>query len=230
MLDVGGYNYMWKEYENDHGKYPQRVMMGTESYPGEVLKNWNAIEKQPYVIGDFVWTAMDYLGETGLGHSSLEPHSSPLQETYPWFNAYCGDIDLIGDKKPQMYYRDIVWRNSLMHIMVHTPIPEGHKESVSYWGWPDEVPYYRLPGSEEGKPITVNVYTRYPEVRLELNGKVIGQEKVSEDNLTATFNLNYQPGTLKAVALENGKVVATDILSTAGKPKKIRPYRRQEPG
>jgi len=221
MLDVGGYNYMWKEYEADHRKYPQRVMMGTESFPREALKNWNMVEKQPFVIGDFVWTAMDYLGETGVGHSSLKPHSSPLLQTYPWFNANCGDIDLIGDKKPQMYYRDIVWRTSALHMMVHTPIPPGRKESVSYWGWPDEVPYYHFPGSE-GMPITVNVYTRYPEVRLELNGKVIDQKKVSADNLTATFNLDYQPGTLKAVALNNGKAVDAVTLTTAGKPAKIR--------
>src|SRR6185437_12108977 len=107
MLYVGGYNYMWKEYEADHQKYPQRVMMGTETYPKEALVNWTMAEKHPYVLGDFVWTAMDYLGETGIGHTSLEPHSSPLLSAYPWFNANCGDIDLIGDKKPQMYYHDI---------------------------------------------------------------------------------------------------------------------------
>jgi beta-galactosidase len=221
MLDVGGYNYMWKEYEADHRKYPQRVMMGTESYPKEALVNWNMVEKNPYVLGDFVWTAMDYLGEAGLGHTSLQPRSSPLLQTYPWFNANCGDIDLIGDKKPQMYYRDIVWRTSAMHVMVHTPVPAGSKESVSYWGWPDEVPYYRFPGSE-GMQITANIYTRYPEVRLELNGKIISQKKVSADNLTATFNFDYQPGSLKAVALKNGKALDSVILVTAGKPVKIR--------
>jgi len=221
MLDVGGYNYMWKEYEADHRKYPQCVMMGTESFPREALANSNMVEKNPYIIGDFVWTAIDYLGETGLGHASLDPHSSLLQQTYPWFNAYCGDLDLIGDKKPQMYYRDIVWRTSAIHMMVHTPVPAGLKEFVSYWGWPNEVPYYHFPGSE-GMPLTVNVYTRYPEVRLELNGKVIGQEKVSADDLTAAFKVDYRPGTLKAVAFDNGKAVDSVILTTAGKPVKLR--------
>ncbi len=221
MLDVGGYNYMWKEYESDHRKYPQRVMMGTESFPREALVNWNMGENNPYVIGDFVWTAVDYLGEGGIGHTNLDPHSSPLLQTYPWFNGYCGDLDLIGDKKPQMYYRDIVWRTSAMHMLVHTPIPAGRKEFVSYWGWPDEAPYYHFPGSE-GMPLTVNVYTRYPEVRLELNGKVVGQEKVSADDLTASFKFDYQPGTLKAVAFDNGKAVDSVMLSTPGKPVKLR--------
>jgi len=221
MLGVGGYNYMWKEYEADHRKYPQRVMMGTESFPREALANWNMVEKNPYVIGDFVWTAVDYLGEAGIGHTNLDPHSSLLLQTYPWFNGYCGDLDLIGDKKPQMYYRDIVWRTSAMHMLVHTPIPAGRKEFVSYWGWPDEAPYYHFPGSE-GMPLTVNVYTRYPEVRLELNGKVVGQEKVSADDLTASFKFDYQPGTLKAVAFDNGKAVDSVTLSTPGKPVKLR--------
>ena len=106
-------------------------------------------------------------------------------------------------------------------MMVHTPVPAGRKEFVSYWGWPDEVPFYRFPGSE-GMPLTVNVYTRYPEVHLELDGKVIGQEKVSADDLTAAFKFDYRPGTLKAVAFDNGKAVDSVILTTAGKPVKVR--------
>jgi len=121
-----------------------------------------------------------------------------------------------------MYYRDVVWRNSKMSVLVHTPIPAGSKETVSQWGWPDELPYYNLPGSE-GKSITVNVYTRYPEVRLELNGKVIGKKKVTAETLTANFELEYQPGTLKAIALDSeGKVADTQILTTPGKAYKIR--------
>jgi len=68
-LDVGGYNYVWREYENDHKKYPDRIMAGTESFPIEAFENWQQVEKYPWVIGDFVWTGMDYLGESGIGHA-----------------------------------------------------------------------------------------------------------------------------------------------------------------
>ncbi|HEV8282813.1 MAG TPA: glycoside hydrolase family 2 TIM barrel-domain containing protein [Chitinophagaceae bacterium] len=221
LLDVGGYNYQWKEYEPDHKKYPQRIIMGTESVPLEAFVNWNMVEKHPYVIGDFVWTAMDYLGETGIGHTKLDSASSYELQTFPWFNAWCGDIDLIGGKKPQLYYRDIVWRINPMHMLVHAPVPAGHKEAVSYWGWPDEIPYYHFPG-QEGKPLQVNVYTRYPQVRLELNGKMIDQKTVSPDNLTATFDIIYQPGSLKAIAINNGKAVDSAVLQTAGMPTQIR--------
>lgn len=220
LLNVGGYNYQWKEYEPDHKKFPQRIMMGTESVPKEAFDNWKLVEKYPYVIGDFVWTAMDYLGETGIGHTKLDSASSYQLQTFPWFNAWCGDIDLIGGKKPQLYYRDIVWRTSPMHIMVHEPVPAGHKEEVSFWGWPDEVPYYHFPG-QEGKLLQVNVYTRYPQVRLELNGKIIDQKNVSPENLTATFEINYQPGSLKAVAIDNGRHVDSVSLRTKGRPTQI---------
>jgi beta-galactosidase len=222
LLDVGGYNYLWKEYEKDHAKYPERIMMGTESFPLEAFENWRQVEQHPYVIGDFVWTAMDYLGETGIGHTGLDSTPGFELQKFPWFNAYCGDIDLTGGKKPQSYYRDIVWARSKMEMLVHAPIPEGHKEAVSAWGWPDEVPAYTFPG-EEGKAMQVHVYTTYPTVRLQLNGKVIGEQNVSEQmKLTATFSIIYQPGVFKAIALQNGIPIDSVVLQTSGVPAQIK--------
>ena len=222
LLDVGGYNYLWQEYEGDHAKFPERIMMGTESFPLEAFENWQKVEEHPYVIGDFVWTAMDYLGETGIGHTGLDSTPGFQLQKFPWFNAYCGDIDLTGGKKPQSFYRDVVWGRSKMEMLVHTPIPEGHKEAVSAWGWPDEVPSYTFPG-EEGKTVQVHVYTAYPTVRLVLNGKTIGEENTSaQTKLTATFHVVYEPGLLKAIALQNGVAVDSVILQTAGSAKRIR--------
>jgi beta-galactosidase len=222
LLDVGGYNYLWREYESDHAKYPQRIMMGTESFPLEAFENWQEVEKYPYVIGDFVWTAMDYLGETGIGHFALDSTPGYQLQTFPWFNAWCGDIDLIGGKKAQSYYRDVVWNRSKIEMLVHAPIPEGHKEAVSAWGWYNEFPHYNFPG-EEGKPLEVHVYTRYDAVRLVLNGKIIGEQTVSpQTKLTAKFTIPYQPGVLKAIGLQNGKAVDSLVLQTTGRPARIR--------
>ena len=222
VLDVGGYNYKLDEYESDHAKYPARIMMGTESFPLQAFENWQQVEKHPYVIGDFVWTAMDYIGETGIGHTGIDSTPGFQLQKFPWFNAWCGDIDLIGGKKPQSYYRDVVWGFSKMEMLVHTPIPGGHKEAVSAWGWPDELPSYNFAGSE-GKTLQVHVYTKYPTVRLQLNGITIGEENASEETkLTATFNITYQPGTLKAIGLQNGVAVDSVVLQTAGEPAKIR--------
>lgn len=219
LLDVGGYNYQWWQYENDHKQFPDRIMMGTESVPKEAFQNWNMVEKHPYIIGDFVWTAMDYLGESGIGHTTCANEKGNQLMPWPWFNGYCGDIDLVGDKKPQSFYRDIVWRNSIIEMAVHAPMAAGCKETVSYWGWPDETKSWTWPGNE-GKPMQVNVYSRATTVRLLLNGKLIGEKK-PDSLLTATFELPYTPGELKAVAVENGKETGSVQLTTAGEAKRI---------
>ncbi len=223
MLDVGGYNYMRSEYESDHAKHPDRVMMGTESYAKEAFDYWQQVKKHPYVIGDFVWTAMDYFGETGLGNSRLndEPMRGILR-TFPWFNGFCGDIDITGAKKPQMLYRDVIWENSHLEMVVHAPVPEGKRELVSQWGWPNEWSSWNWAG-HEGKLMDVRVFSDYPLIRLVLNGKVIGEQKAGEDaRLMATFKVPYEAGTLKAIAVKDGKEVASKILTTTGKPAKIK--------
>ena len=155
---------------------------------------------------------MDYLGETGIGHTALDSTPGFQLQTFPWFNSWCGDIDLIGGKKPQSYYRDVVWNRSKLEMLVHEPIPEGHKEAVSAWGWYNEHHSYTFPG-HEGKPLQVHVYTKYDAVRLELNGKIIGEQNVSaQTKLTATFTINYEPGELKAIGLKNGKAVDSVVL------------------
>ena len=221
-LDIGGYNYLPEHYETDHARNPQRVMMATESYPKDFFDYWSLVEKHPYIIGDFVWTAMDYFGESGIGHAVPSTEQDSFLMPWPWFDSWCGDIDVCGFKKPQSYYRDVVWRRSQIEMAVHTPLPDGAWERVSGWGWPDEARSWNWPG-QEGKPLQVAVYSRCESVRLELNGKVIGEKPVSAaTKLTARFDVPYQPGELRVIGLINGKEVATTTLKTAGEPKEIR--------
>jgi beta-galactosidase len=222
QTDVHGYNYQWKKYETDHAKFTERIIIGTESVPKEAFENWQLVEKHPYVIGDFVWTGMDYLGESGIGHTKYEGDSIGFLPPWPWYVANCGDISILGDKKPQMYYRDVVWKNSPLEMMVHAPLPEGRKEIVSFWGWPEEWKCWNWPGME-GKRMQVSVYTRCDQVRLELNGKVLETKEASDKTkLTAQFDVPYQPGELVAVGISGGKEVARQVLKTAGKPYQIK--------
>lgn len=221
-LDIAGYNYLPEKYESDHIRNPQRVMMGTESFPKDFFDYWTLVEKHPYIIGDFVWTSMDYLGESGIGNSTLSNERIGFLMPWPWFNAWCGDIDLCGFKKPQSYYRDVVWGRSLIEMAVHRPIPEGLSERVSKWGWPDEVRSWNWPGQED-KSLEVAVYSKCDRVRLELNGKVIGEKQVSAvTKLTARFDVPYAAGQLTATGLTDGKAVATITLKTTGAPKKLK--------
>ena len=132
FLDVGGYNYQVGQYTKDHQTFPHRIIVGTESYPSDTANVWRSVEQDPWVLGDFVWTGMDYIGEAGLGAARLD------NERGVYFDAYCGDLDICGFKKAPSYYRDVVWGRSELEIFVHRPIPAGRRESVAGWGWPDE--------------------------------------------------------------------------------------------
>lgn len=222
-LDVAGYNYQWGEYEKDHAKYPERIMVGTESFPNQAFQNWRAVEANSWVLGDFVWTAIDYLGESGIGHARISngPAQDSFVEPYPWFNSYCGDIDMIGNKKPQSYFRDVVWRRSRVEMAVQRPIPKGWQESVSMWGWSDELRSWTWPGVE-GLPVVVRVYTRGDRVRLLLNEKEVGTKDLAEkDNLKAEFMVPYAPGELKAISYDGGKEIGSIAFETVGTPYKL---------
>jgi beta-galactosidase len=215
FLDVGGYNYQVGQYERDHQTFPNRIIVGTESYPSGTAENWRAVEKDPWVLGDFVWTGMDYIGEAGLGSARLD------NERGVYFDAYCGDLDICGFKKAPSFYRDVVWGRSELEVFVHRPIPQGRRESVAGWGWPDELASWTWPDSE-GKPMQVAVYSQCDTVRLELNGKEIATKQINGGRLTARFEVPYAAGELKAIGLKNGKIVATKSLRTVGPAKKVR--------
>ncbi len=221
-LDVSGYNYMWRFFEEEHAKYPDRVMYSSESVATEASENWDKVEKLPYVIGDFVWTAMDYLGESGLGNSfEVDPQENVHQFMgWPWYNGWCGDIDLIGVKKPQSYYRDILWREKNISIAVELPVTEGKIKKVSFWGWPEESLSWTFPNMEN-KELNVNVYSRATKVRLYLNDQLIG-EKETNSQYKSSFKVPYKAGILKAVEVEKNKEGASTILQTIGNPVAIK--------
>ena len=211
-LDVGGYNYLCGMYERDHQTHPDRVMCGLESFPKQAAENWNLVERLPYVIGDFVWTAIDYLGEAGIGAAYTDRKPDMFHQDWPWFNAHCGDLDLIGQKKPQSYYKDVVWRQAPVTMAV-----EATKSYNNLWGWQLEEQHWTWPG-HEGQDVSVNVYSRAPQVRLYLNGKPMG-DKTPGNTFWAGYTIPYQPGTLRAVNLDaNGQELAGEefVLKTTG--------------
>ena len=223
LLDAGCYNYVWEHYERDHRKHPERVMIGTESFPRDAYVNRKMAEEKTYVIGDFVWTGMDYIGEVGIGNTRYGDPGETMREDmpWPWYLSWCGDLDICGDKKPQSCYRDVVWGRSDMEVMVHSPIPEGKVELFSRWGWPDEYPHWNWTGYEH-VPLQVSVYTNCDTVCLYLNSEKVDTKAVTSSfPLTAVFTVPYHAGELKAVGFRNGKEVTSKTLVTTGKPAKI---------
>lgn len=246
QLDVDGYNYFLESqskffvrdsvtahrFETEHTNHPQKTFIVTEYTPGGALQNEEHAEKYPYLLGGFKWTAMDYIGEAGIGRTLQVAASRKLPTgifrmglfytpTWPVFNAYCGDLDLIGNKKQASYYQDVAWKKSPVELLVRRPLADDMQEVVAPWGFPNELKSWTWPG-QEGKKILVHVYTRSRLVKLELNGKVIAEQTVPDSSITATFEIVYQPGKLVAKNYENGKETGSSSLTTAGKPVAIR--------
>lgn len=223
--DVIGGNYMWYNYEKEHEKHPEKVFYGSESVIGEYSDYWEKVETLPYVIGDFSWTAMDYLGEAGIGNTQVVKAEENVHffMEWPWFNGWCGDIDLIGVKKPQSYYRDVIWRQRdiTMAVNVTPPPTDGSKSRVSFWGWEEEKLSWTYPDSLIGQNVKVNVYTRAPKVKLLLNGKEIGENK-TDNRYKASFDVPYTPGELKAIAIGGDYNNSEVVLKTAGTPTALR--------
>lgn len=237
LLDVVGYNYGYLRYESDHEKFPNRVVYGSETNPPLSFENWRLVEKLPNVLGGFTWSGMDYLGEAGTGIPRLvdeellrKAGNNPMMLMMQFFNMnswpaiinFQGDLDLIGNYKVPYYYQHVVWNESKAEMFVHTPVPAGKKEITSPWGFPDELKSWTWPG-QEGQKLQVHVYTKCPIVKLELNGKMVGEQKVDpEKTITATFEVPYEAGKLTAHCFENGKEVASQTLNTVGKPTSIK--------
>ena len=222
VLDIGGYNYMIFKHATDHQRNPKRVMWQTESFPRDAFKNWQLVHDYPYIVGDIVWTGLDYLGESGIGRNYYEgerPGEHWVEGGMPeWHGAYCGDVDITGWRKPISHYREILWNDS-DDLYMAVREPDGYHGKINMtswsvyptwesWNWP----------KWKGKPIEVEVYTKAPEVTLYLNDKEVGRQKVDRSTeFKAVFSVPYEEGTLCAKA--GGKSVT---LSTAGEPARIR--------
>jgi beta-galactosidase len=225
--DIGGYNYQLHRAKSDNKRVPSRVIMQTESYPRDAFANWKLVQENKYIIGDFVWTAMDYLGESSIGryyYSPSEPDGQHWEKNlFPWHGAYCGDIDLTGWRKPISHYRDILYNgNEKLYMAVREPNPQNQEIKETLWSvWPTWESW-TWPGYE-GKNIQVEVYSKCPEVRLYLNNRLVETKPTTiNQEYKAVFNLPYSAGTIRAAGVENGKEVVSKIINTAGKVTGIR--------
>ena len=232
VLDIVGYNYMLFKHASDHERVPERVIWQTESYPADAFKNWKTVRDNIYVIGDMVWTGLDYLGESGIGgwrYASWPQGESWMRSQWPWHGAYCGDVDITGYRKPVSYYRSLLWNgvtttaNNKLHLSVREP--SGYVEPIRTTQWSTWPTWecWTWPGWE-GKEIEVEVVSRYPRIRLYLNDQLVGEQPTTEaEEFRAIVRTAYQPGTLRAVGVDSdGREVESATLSTASAPARIR--------
>jgi beta-galactosidase len=227
-LDVAGYNYMELRYAEDGKAYPHRVIVGTETHPAAIDTGWAAVRAHPHVIGDFTWTGWDYLGEAGIGRTVYGDSSSPVGPSsflgeYPWRTAWCGDIDITGHRRPQSYYREIVFGcRTDPYLAVRRPEHHGKEAGSTPWSWTDSVSSWSWEGYE-GKPVTVEVYADADEVELLVNGRSVGTRPAGPDRrYRAEFETVYEAGLLEAVARRGGEERGRTALRSAKGPVRLK--------
>lgn len=228
-LDVAGYNYPGPgsnarkgQYELDHERLPDRVMVCTESYPLDAFTSWMGVVDHPYVVGDFVWTGWDYIGEASIGWRGYPQESS----FFPWNLAFCGDVDICGWRRPQSFYREALWQKDTVAIFAKPPDPSFNlnprRADWSKWHFSDLVADWSWQG-KEGQLLEIIVYSSCEEVELFLNGKSFGRKPTDRSTrFVATWKLPYESGTLQAIGYDGGKKVGTAELISAEAPSRIK--------
>lgn len=229
VTDIAGYNYLTALHEEDHKRHPNRVVLGTETFPADIVHLWDVVKRNAHVLGDFTWTGYDYLGEAGCGVFHYDGREN-FSAHWPDRLAGIGDIDILGDRKPISFLRQAVYGIGNAPAIGVLRMDKADKTAgKTPWMWKDNIASWTWHGYE-GKKASVDVYANADEVELFLNGESFGKQSVLETYI-ATYELPYRPGQLEAVSYVDGKEAGRVVLETAGKPTalKVEADRRELP-
>ena len=222
-LDICGYSYQSVQFTGVHKRLPDRIQFSSEIDPLNCFKNWMRTMDNDFVIGNFTWTAMDFMGEVCLGWNSRVSFRGADSILFPWQSTYSGDIDLCGFRRPRSYYRDILFNTGKsLSIFVKSPYPSFEMQNNSRWGWEDVKPSWTWPGYE-GDSLQVVVYSICDSVQLFHNGKYMGTETTNRSTeFKAYWHVPYEMGELMAIGYINGIKDASIFLHTTSEPYSIR--------
>lgn len=214
-VDIAGYNYGQSFYEGTHELVPERVILSTETYPSQMADNWKTVLEHPYVIGDFMWTAWDYLGESGVGLPVYGVSEAPFSKPYPCRSAYCGSFDLTGYPESQAYCAAVIWGcYDRPYLCVRPVSHSGEPCTLGFWRLTDALPSWTWPG-QEGKDAEVVVFSGGDSVELFQDGVSLGRKTV--EDWRCSFHAVYRPGRLEAVQYDSsGREMARGELATEG--------------
>ena len=215
-MDIAGYNYGINRYKKDVKKYPDRIILGSETFCSDAYKFWEFAKDHPSVIGDFVWAGMDYMGEVGVGSWVYEDHTSDFSFGIGWLTAGSGRVDINGGFLGEADYTRVAFELDKMHLAVIPAHHAGKKHSPSAWKHTNAMANWSYDGCD-GVKTKAEVYVRAYRVELLLNGRKAGAKKLKKD-CRAVIPVRYAPGTLTAVAYDKaGNEIARTSLVTAGK-------------
>ena len=212
-LDIAGYNYASGRYKMEAKENPNRIIVGSETFPQDIAKNWKMVEELPYLIGDFMWTAWDYIGEVGLGAWAYTKDGKSFNKPYPWLLADTGAFDILGTPNGEAFLAKTVWGLSEKPIIAVQPVGYDVKPAKAVWRGTNAIPSWSWKDCD-GKSAIVEVYSDAAVVELVLNGKQVGKKRPKD--CVAKFKVNYRSGTLEAIAYnQNNQEISRDVLSSA---------------
>ena len=198
-MDIAGYNYGIYRYKHDLKKYPQRLILGSETFCNDAYKFRELAKQEPRLVGDFVWAGMDYLGEVMVGSWEYADYAETFDGGPGWVSAGSGRIDLTGKPLGEaLYTRVALEADNGPYIAVCPVNHTGDRHSPSAWKMTNAMPSWSWTGCE-GRKASVEVYARAARVELVLNGHTVGSKTLKNDCL-ARFSIPYESGTLEAVS------------------------------
>lgn len=221
-MDIAGYNYGIKRYQHDLKKYPERLILGSETFCDDAYTFWEMAKKNPRIVGDFVWAGMDYLGEVGVGSWEYRDYAPEFNHGPGWVTAGSGRIDLTGKPLAEAGYTKTAFELTNRPVIAVRPVNHtGEKHSPSAWKMTNAIESWSWEGCE-GKVAEVEVYARAARVDLFLNGKKVGSNTL-KNSCDTRFKVEYQPGMLETVVYnQKGKEISRNTLYTAGKETELR--------
>lgn len=214
LLDIAGYNYASGRYRTEGTKHPDRVIVGSETFPQDIAKNWEMVKRYPYLIGDFMWTAWDYIGEAGIGAWAYTPDGKGFNKPYPWLLADVGAMDILGNPNGELFMAQAAWDLLKAPKIAVRPVNHpGVQPAKGAWRGTNAIPSWSFTGCD-GNRAVVEVYTQGTKAELILNGKIVGKAKVK--GCRAVFKVKYAPGELRAAAYDaDGKKLGESRLVSA---------------
>ena len=215
-MDIAGYNYGIYRYSHDLKKYPDRLILGSETFCNDAYRFWEQAKQEPRLAGDFVWAGMDYLGEVGVGSWEYKEYAPRFDKGCGWISAGSGRLDLTGKPLAEMLYTRVAFELEPGPRIGVCPVNHtGETHSPSAWKMSNAMESWSWDGCE-GKQADVEVYARADSVALFLNGTEVGRKKPKNDCIVR-FRCTYEPGTLEAVSYDaSGKELGRSSLRSAG--------------
>ena len=213
-LDMAGYNYASGRYPMEGKCHPDRLIFGSETFPQDIAKNWAMVKQYDYLIGDFMWTAWDYIGEVGLGAWAYTKDGTGFNKPYPWLLADTGAFDIIGTPNGEMFLAQAAWGLLKAPVIGVQPVNHpGQNPAKMAWRGTNAMASWAWNGCEGIKAI-VEVFTDAAVIELLINGKSLGKKKVK--NCVAKFKTKYAAGKIEAVAYDvTGREVSRSVLESA---------------